>query len=96
MNVCKHLENLKHEILSFQTNIFKDECTNCFDTPFSNAGLDVCLTCFNGACLEEFNHSLLHYEKTNHPLVANIKKKKLVGREKNCMTFLLIVCSFLE
>ena len=34
----------------------------------------MCLKCFNGSCVsQEFNHSLLHFNLTNHAIVLNIK-----------------------
>jgi ubiquitin carboxyl-terminal hydrolase 5/13 len=40
--------------------------------------VDVCLTCFNGGCNDPddalHRHSLLHYEKTGHPIILNIKR----------------------
>ncbi|RKO83125.1 hypothetical protein BDK51DRAFT_8860, partial [Blyttiomyces helicus] len=43
---------------------------------------DVCLTCFNGGCLgNEQLHSKLHFKKTAHPLVINIKRVKKSRRD---------------
>ncbi|GAA5885465.1 hypothetical protein JCM6882_009629 [Rhodosporidiobolus microsporus] len=30
--------------------VYREECTQCFDTPSHPLGIDVCLSCFNGAC----------------------------------------------
>jgi len=30
--------------------IYKDECMHCFASPFDDAGLDVCMTCYEGFC----------------------------------------------
>ncbi|KAL8825512.1 MAG: hypothetical protein Q9191_004369 [Dirinaria sp. TL-2023a] len=49
------------------------EAQNVKDDP---AGLDVCLFCFNGGCNTERQHSKVHYEKTKHPLVVNIQRKR--------------------
>jgi len=40
-------------------------------------GIDVCLFCFNGSCpsTSDRSHSLLHFKKTDHPLVVNVKRK---------------------
>lgn len=33
----------------------------------------VCLKCFNGACVENFNHAREHYQKTVHCLGMRIR-----------------------
>jgi len=58
--------------------IYKDECAKCFATPLDEKGIDVCLKCFVGNCNEI--HSLLHYQKSNHPIILNIKK---IPKEKS-------------
>ncbi|PWN28569.1 ubiquitinyl hydrolase [Jaminaea rosea] len=54
--------------------VHRDECTLCFDDQDGELGVDVCLTCFNGACPRE--HSRLHFQKTGHSLVANVKRRR--------------------
>lgn len=54
--------------------VHRDECTLCFDDQDGDLGIDVCLTCFNGACPRE--HSRLHFQKTGHALVANVKRRR--------------------
>lgn len=58
--------------------IYKEECTLCFVTVDAEDGLDVCLTCFNGACTGPATkqHSTRHYRKTGHALVVNIKRTR--------------------
>ena len=52
------------------------------------SGVDVCLKCFNGACVsKEFNHSLLHYNMTKHPITLNIKQ--ILKVRLKCITKLL-------
>jgi ubiquitin carboxyl-terminal hydrolase 5/13 len=54
--------------------IYKDECTRCFDSAKTPAGVDVCLKCFNGGCAnQERNHSFQHFNFSQHPLTMNIK-----------------------
>lgn len=45
------------------------------DGPF---GVDVCLTCFNGGCTgnEDREHAALHFQKTGHALVVNVKRRE--------------------
>ena len=59
---------------SGSTAIYKDECTLCFGSPSSSGGLDVCLSCFNGACSE--SHSELHFKKTGHALALNLVRRR--------------------
>ena len=67
---CAHLapEHLQFDLRG--RLIHKDECTLCYATPKDEPGIDVCLKCFNGGCP---SHSHLHYEKSSHPLVLNIR-----------------------
>lgn len=62
-------------------SVYREDCTQCFDSIDDPAGLNVCLSCFNGGCAGEQNHALLHNQKTSHPLVLNIKRtRKYVER----------------
>ncbi|KAH0843855.1 Ubiquitin carboxyl-terminal hydrolase 14 [Fonsecaea pedrosoi] len=64
-------------------SVYREDCTQCFDSIDDEAGLDVCLHCFNGGCAGDRNHSLLHYSSTEHPLVLNIKRtRKQVQRDE--------------
>lgn len=63
--------------------VHRDECTLCFDDQDGPAGVNVCLTCFNGGCTDnkDRNHSKLHYDKTGHQLVVNIQRKRKAQAE---------------
>lgn len=64
-------------------SVYREDCTQCFDSIDDPAGLDVCLTCFNGGCAGDRHHALLHYDSTSHPLVLNIKRtRKQVVRDE--------------
>ncbi|EXJ89583.1 ubiquitin thiolesterase [Capronia epimyces CBS 606.96] len=64
-------------------SVYREDCTQCFDSIDDDSGLDVCLHCFNGGCAGERNHSLLHYSSTGHPLALNIKRdRKQVQRDE--------------
>ncbi|PWZ02709.1 ubiquitinyl hydrolase [Testicularia cyperi] len=56
--------------------VHKEECTLCFDDHDGPDGVDVCLLCFNGGCTgnNDRQHSRLHFEKTQHALVVNVKR----------------------
>ena len=80
--MCKHIHNetiYKADLKGF--TVYKDECVYCFEGPSSEAGLNLCLTCYIGTCstyLERniFDHTDLHKQKTNHPVYLNIKQTK--------------------
>ncbi|TKY90529.1 hypothetical protein EX895_000527 [Sporisorium graminicola] len=59
-------------------HVHKEECTLCFDDQDGTNGIDVCLLCFNGACTGngDREHSRLHFEKTQHALVVNIRRTR--------------------
>lgn len=61
-----------------QVSINNDICIRSGLTPLQDdpAGIDVCLTCFNGGCLgEERHHSRDHFRKSGHPFTLNVKRK---------------------
>ncbi|KAJ1030367.1 hypothetical protein NDA16_001276 [Ustilago loliicola] len=59
-------------------HVHKEECTLCFDDQDEPNGIDVCLLCFNGGCNgnKDREHSRLHFEKTQHALVLNIRRTR--------------------
>ncbi|KAK7207236.1 hypothetical protein BZA70DRAFT_270788 [Myxozyma melibiosi] len=81
---CAHLDGLTLRPPTASQQVYKDDCTQCFDNTESPLGLDVCLSCFNGGCTSEFpGHSKLHYSITEHPIVLNIKKtRKQIKRDE--------------
>ncbi|KAG1151720.1 hypothetical protein G6F37_005997 [Rhizopus arrhizus] len=73
--VCSHIQSASLNLPSAYTQIHKEECTQCFDNQDGSEGIDVCLTCFNGACLSnERNHALNHYQLSGHALTVNIRR----------------------
>nr|CAG8503511.1 9580_t:CDS:10 [Entrophospora candida] len=75
MAFCPHVSTVNLQPPSASTQVHKEECTLCFDSQDLSPGIDVCLTCFNASCPgPERNHSQIHYQKTNHPLVLNIRR----------------------
>ena len=53
-------------------------------------GIDVCLTCFNGGCLDpDRHHALTHYEKTGHRFALNVKRRRKPSSKRVhfCFTF---------
>jgi len=48
-------------------------------------GIDVCLTCFNGGCLDtERHHALIHYQKTGHKFALNVKRRRKPSSRRVC------------
>ncbi|KAG2202020.1 hypothetical protein INT47_006212 [Mucor saturninus] len=73
--VCSHIENASLKSPSVYTQVHKEECTQCFDNQDGPEGIDVCLSCFNGGCLDTHrHHALTHYQLTEHPLTVNIRR----------------------
>ena len=63
--------------------MYREDCTQCFGSIDDPTGLNVCLYCFNGGCTGRNQHAQLHYQRTKHPLVLNIKRtKKLKQRDE--------------
>ncbi|KAJ5782189.1 hypothetical protein N7457_003963 [Penicillium paradoxum] len=54
--------------------VYREDCTQCFDSIDDVAGLNVCLHCFNGGCSGNRDHALLHYKRFGHPLALNIRR----------------------
>ncbi|WAR56508.1 hypothetical protein PtB15_7B357 [Puccinia triticina] len=55
--------------------VYREECTQCFDSQDSPSGIDVCLTCFNGGCVH-FKHASNHAQKTGHRLAMNVQRTR--------------------
>jgi ubiquitin carboxyl-terminal hydrolase 5/13 len=73
MSFCIHIEKA-NRIPSSSSVIYKEECMLCFDSQDGSAGLDVCLTCYQGYCPGQ-GHNQLHFQKSNHSIFLNIKRK---------------------
>ncbi|KAI0120944.1 ubiquitin carboxyl-terminal hydrolase [Xylariales sp. AK1849] len=88
---CPHVEsvcNSSHASTALSPptpaqSVYREDCTQCFDSVDDPQGLDVCLQCFNGGCLGVKTHSKLHSTTRGHPLVLNIRRtrKQLVKDE---------------
>ncbi|KAJ5563186.1 hypothetical protein N7535_008350 [Penicillium sp. DV-2018c] len=63
--------------------VYREDCTQCFDSIDDDAGLNVCLHCFNGGCAGHRDHALLHYKRFGHSLALNIRRTpKKVQRDQ--------------
>ncbi|EPS31280.1 hypothetical protein PDE_06235 [Penicillium oxalicum 114-2] len=64
-------------------DVYREDCTQCFDSIDDEAGLNVCLHCFNGGCVGDRNHALLHFQRYGHALALNIRRTpKQVQRDE--------------
>ncbi|MBE7181497.1 MAG: hypothetical protein INR71_09870, partial [Terriglobus roseus] len=80
---CKHVDAAELRAPGPSQSVYREDCTQCFDSIDDAAGLDVCLFCFNGGCVAERQHALLHAHAASHPLVLNIKRtRKKVRRDE--------------
>jgi ubiquitin carboxyl-terminal hydrolase 5/13 len=80
---CTHATSESLNPPGLNQPVYREDCTQCFDSVDDRLGIDVCLSCFNGGCPGERNHSLLHVQSSGHPLVLNIKRtRKQVARDE--------------
>lgn len=80
---CPHVESLNLSPPTPAQSVYREDCTQCFDSIDDPDGLDVCLQCFNGGCTGDRQHSALHSALRSHPLVLNIKRtRKVVVRDE--------------
>ncbi|OOF90746.1 hypothetical protein ASPCADRAFT_211661 [Aspergillus carbonarius ITEM 5010] len=80
---CPHVNCQELKEPTTSQVVYREDCTQCFDSIDEGDGLNVCLTCFNGGCAGERNHALLHFERLGHPLALNIKRsRKEVQRDE--------------
>ncbi|KAL2756071.1 hypothetical protein ACRALDRAFT_2104451 [Sodiomyces alcalophilus JCM 7366] len=80
---CPHLESLTLRVPTPTQSVYREDCTQCFDSIDDPSGVDVCMQCFNGGCAGERNHAGLHRALRNHPLVLNIRRsRKVVVRDE--------------
>lgn len=80
---CKHVNDPSLKPPTPSQPVYREDCTQCFDSIDDPLGLDVCLYCFNGGCTGDRHHSLLHVQESGHPLVVNIKRtRKQVARDE--------------
>ncbi|KAG1797423.1 uncharacterized protein HD556DRAFT_1356550 [Suillus plorans] len=82
---CPHV----HEISRLREpklsqSVHREECTQCFDNQDGPKGIDVCLVCFNGSCLDsDRHHTRNHALRSGHSFTLNVKripKKKVSNR----------------
>ncbi|KAK4096952.1 ubiquitinyl hydrolase [Parathielavia hyrcaniae] len=80
---CTHVAAANLSKPTLADSVYREDCTQCFDSIDDSAGLDVCLKCFNGGCAGDRNHAKLHSSTRRHPLVLNIRRtRKRVVRDE--------------
>ncbi|KAF8865041.1 ubiquitinyl hydrolase [Acephala macrosclerotiorum] len=80
---CKHVNAPELRVPAPTQSVYREDCTQCFDSIDDPTGLDVCLYCFNGGCTGPRQHAALHYALRSHPLVLNIQRtRKHVVRDE--------------
>ncbi|KDQ51372.1 hypothetical protein JAAARDRAFT_41222 [Jaapia argillacea MUCL 33604] len=74
---CNHLSEVAQlQPPRLSQSVHREECTQCFDNQDHPLGIDVCLTCFNGGCLDkDRHHARTHHQKSGHPFTLNVKRK---------------------
>ncbi|KAI0344363.1 ubiquitinyl hydrolase [Trametopsis cervina] len=74
---CPHVGELtKLDPPRLSQQVHREECTQCFDNQDQPFGVDVCLSCFTGGCLDrDRSHMKLHVAKTGHFFTLNVKRK---------------------
>ncbi|EED23612.1 ubiquitin C-terminal hydrolase, putative [Talaromyces stipitatus ATCC 10500] len=83
MTGCHHFEDADVRPPTSTQPVYREDCTQCFDSIDDPSGLNVCLQCFNGGCTGERNHARLHHARTNHVLALNVRRtRKKVQRDE--------------
>ncbi|PTU20180.1 hypothetical protein P175DRAFT_0481218 [Aspergillus ochraceoroseus IBT 24754] len=83
MASCPHIHSQDLQPPSTSQVVYREDCTQCFDSIDSESGLNVCLSCFNGGCAGSGNHAQLHFKRFGHPLALNIRRtRKKVQRDE--------------
>ncbi|KAL1706044.1 hypothetical protein EV121DRAFT_257779 [Schizophyllum commune] len=74
---CPHLSEITRlEPPRLSQSVHREECTQCFDNQDSPSGIDVCLSCFNGGCLDPGrHHARTHAQRLGHSFTLNVKRK---------------------
>ncbi|KAF9231746.1 hypothetical protein BU15DRAFT_90837 [Melanogaster broomeanus] len=73
---CPHQSDLsKLQQPKLSQFVHREECTQCFDNQDGDAGVDVCLVCFNGSCLgQDRHHTRTHVFRSGHSFTLNVKR----------------------
>ncbi|KAG6370630.1 hypothetical protein JVT61DRAFT_11258 [Boletus reticuloceps] len=77
MASCPHQSELsKLQPPKLSQSVHREDCTQCFDNQDGDDGIDVCLVCFNGACLgQDRHHARTHVARTGHAFTLNVVRR---------------------
>ncbi|KAF8417525.1 ubiquitinyl hydrolase [Boletus edulis BED1] len=77
MASCPHQSELsKLQAPKLSQSVHREECTQCFDNQDNDDGIDVCLVCFNGACLgQDRHHARTHVARSGHAFTLNVVRR---------------------
>ncbi|KAK4223366.1 putative ubiquitin carboxyl-terminal hydrolase [Podospora fimiseda] len=80
---CPHVSAANLSKPTPADSVYREDCTQCFDSIDDPKGLDVCLKCFNGGCAGDRHHAKLHSTARSHPLALNIRRtRKIIVRDE--------------
>lgn len=80
---CPHVDALYLPPPTPAQSVYREDCTQCFDSIDDPSGLDVCLQCFNGGCAGDRHHGSLHHVLAGHPLSLNVRRtRKVIVRDE--------------
>ncbi|PYH47279.1 ubiquitin-specific protease UBP14 [Aspergillus saccharolyticus JOP 1030-1] len=83
MAACFHVNSDELKPPSPSQVVYREDCTQCFDSVDDDCGINVCLSCFNGGCAHNRDHALMHFKRFGHPLALNIKRsRKKIQRDE--------------
>lgn len=71
--LLSQLAKYQYSVARGGDRVYKDECVFCFDTPYTESGLFVCLSTLLGACSK---HLPLHVQRTKKLVFLHLKKIK--------------------
>lgn len=76
MTCCDHISTFPIQKLTPGTQVHKDDCMYCFDTPENcPKGIDICLECYQSFSRGPLNHTELHVNSTHHQIYLNLVKE---------------------
>ncbi|KAK4186719.1 putative ubiquitin carboxyl-terminal hydrolase [Podospora australis] len=80
---CPHVSASNLRKPSPSDSVYREDCTQCFDSIDDSNGLDVCLKCFNGGCAGDRSHGSIHATTLDHPIALNIRRtRKVIVRDE--------------
>ncbi|CAI4223100.1 unnamed protein product [Auanema sp. JU1783] len=72
--IAKDIDSTQYTVPSILTKVYKDECMYCFNTPFFEGGVYVCLKSFYCVCTK---HVAFYSSRFGHKLFVQIESRKV-------------------